>query len=66
MSEMVTRVAHIIEGAHPDESFHSVAKRAIEAMRKPTEAMIDAAATVERYAGPGEEWEPMIDSALED
>jgi hypothetical protein len=44
--------------------FEDLAVVAIEAMREPTDAMFEAAATVDRYAEPGEEWGPMIDAAL--
>lgn len=75
MSEMIERVARAIAESksardwarmseHGKDWWRDEARAAIEAMRKPTRAMIEAAATVDRYAEPGEEWGPMINAAL--
>lgn len=42
MSEMVERVAHVLMASDPQfESQSTIAKRVIEAMREPTEAMVE-------------------------
>lgn len=79
MSEMIERVAKALydislrkmnsaewedAGSFTQDTKRREARAAIEAMREPTRDMIDAAATVDRYAEPGEEWGPMIDTAL--
>lgn len=47
---------------HAREAWREDARRAIEAMREPTEAMINAA--YKELANPGAHWEAMIDAAL--
>jgi hypothetical protein len=70
MSEMTERVAKAIFDAMDITdgldwtSAERYARAAIEAMREPTVDMIDAAASVDRYAEPGDEWGAMIDAAL--
>lgn len=44
---------------------HEEARAAIEAMKEPTPEMVEAACGVDRYADPGEEWDAMIDAALQ-
>ncbi len=72
MSDMIERVAaaiavygirnHIVK--LPKEDAVDLARAAIEAMREPTEAMLKAAWSVDRYAQAGEEWDAMIEAAL--
>ncbi len=82
MSEMVERVAKAMCDAemghgifeaykvHRD-SYMTLARVSIEAMREPTEAMVDAANALDRVeagllmvATPNRAWEAMIDEAL--
>jgi hypothetical protein len=65
MSEMVERVARAIaysETADPEmwSAFVEVASAAIEAMREPTEAMVERAVSIKNDYG----WRSMIDEAL--
>jgi hypothetical protein len=72
MSEMVHRLAHILMDADLEfESYHSVAIRLIEAMREPTEAMVNAGYDADNgedrnlgAKGAREAWTLMIDEAL--
>ena len=78
MSEMVERVARAISGgddpANVLEIHRHRAKLAIEAMREPTEAMVDAGRNEpvshswgsggEFITDPDEVWQAMIDAAL--
>lgn len=68
MSEMVERVAHAIKAKVPfgygmtDAETLQYARAAIEAMREPTEAMLDNGPS-EPYMD-GDVWAKMIDAAL--
>lgn len=70
MSEMVKRVCAAIDGAysHGDLSWEKCARAAIEAMREPTEEMVQAANHMTGYSLENEyikqEWRAMIDEAL--
>lgn len=63
MDEMVQRVARAIALA-PMDTFEAQAVAAIEAMREPTEAMIEAG-YANNFANPAyAAWQAMIDTAL--
>ena len=70
MSEMVERVARAVQpiadpGGHWT-TCEDIARAAIEAMREPTEGMIQAGWTTNGYRGDmtKAEWSAMIDAAL--
>lgn len=70
MSEMVERVARAIAearfgiGCPVDGDDRIAARAAIEAMREPTDAMVDAAYGRERTGTERGNWRAMIDAAL--
>lgn len=66
MTEMIERVAKAICEAQSlgRESDRHIARVAIEAMRKPTAAMLDACYENDLVMHPHRAWAPMIDAAL--
>ena len=83
MSEMIERVARTLqahddafaEGEPTDPCFLIEARAVLDAMRDPTEAMVDAANAKDRHirktcngvrAGWDDGWQAMIDAALKD
>jgi hypothetical protein len=80
MSEIVERVARAMHAKHfefavPDDGghpglfyFREMAKTAIEAMREPTEAMLDGTnyPNTTWDSGDADVWRAMIDAALKD
>jgi len=73
MSEMIDRVAmalkQVWEAGDKNPEYGELARAAIEAMREPTEAMIQAAKNTDYGsddfgAGPSTHWHEMIDAAL--
>lgn len=76
MNEIVNRIAMAICGASQHEDWHEMARAAIEAMREPTQAMIDAVyedckgrSCIFNHDVGGEDveafWRAMISAALE-
>lgn len=74
MSEMIERVARAIEQeiGPQDMDFAKIARAAVEAMREPTEAMLEVAQDMYEPVGdramwppePKDAWPAMIDAAL--
>ena len=65
MSEMADRIGRVIAfGMGTDEAPENIARKVLEAMRKPTEAMSNAGFNNEWCSGPDLAWEAMIDAAL--
>lgn len=76
MSEMIERIADALDGclasqSHQVDFVHKhyclIARVAIETMRKPTDAMLDAAYAIDTTldpVAPGDAWQAMIDEAL--
>ncbi len=73
--ERVARAMFVVESDDPDdpgvweyaaENYRALARAAIEAMREPTEAMIDAGAIYADCNGAHGAWQAMIDAALKE